>query len=110
MKPVEKKLWLSLVILALLSPIGVIMPKLFKAGDAWGEWDSETIVKMIGYVPGEMKRLAGLWHAPIPDYSFGIGETSLTIQIVSYVGSAVIGILLTYMLIWFFSKLLLKKK
>lgn len=110
MKPIEKKMWGSLLILAILSPIGIILPKLFKSGDAWGEWDPETIAKMIGYVPEGLKRLAGLWHPLIPDYSFGGEEASLTIQIISYVGSAAIGILLTFVFIWIFSRLLLKKK
>lgn len=32
------KLWLFIVILIILVPIGLILPAYFKAGPAWGEW------------------------------------------------------------------------
>ena len=65
-----KKMLLGLVVLALLSPVGVILPDMFKAGSAWGEWGPDEIGKMVGYVPQGMKNLADLWQAPMPDYSF----------------------------------------
>ena len=42
-----KKLWIGIVILTLLSPLGLIIPALFGAGGAWGEWGLEEIKKLI---------------------------------------------------------------
>lgn len=55
----QKKLWIGLIILALLTPLGIILPEKFKAGGAWGEWGPEALEKLIGYVP------AGLRNWPI---------------------------------------------
>ena len=32
------KLWIFIGILAVLAPIGIILPAYFKSGPAWGEW------------------------------------------------------------------------
>ena len=73
----QKKLWIGLLILSLLTPLGIILPEKFKAGGAWGEWGPEELEKLIGYVPKGLKRLADLWKAPVPDYNFG-GEGAST--------------------------------
>ncbi|MGD0919371.1 MAG: hypothetical protein ABSB22_23255 [Thermodesulfobacteriota bacterium] len=57
MKTFQKRLWIGLFILALLTPLGVILPEKFNAGDAWGEWGPETLEKLLGYVPDGLKRL-----------------------------------------------------
>jgi hypothetical protein len=31
----QKKLWIGLAIMALLTPLGIYLPKKFNAGDAW---------------------------------------------------------------------------
>ena len=36
-----KKMLLGLVVLALLSPVGIIIPDKVKAGSAWGEWGTD---------------------------------------------------------------------
>jgi cobalt/nickel transport protein len=51
MSAFQKKLLVILAIVALLSPIGIILPEKFKAGDAWGEWSAETIHKLVGFIP-----------------------------------------------------------
>lgn len=74
------KLWIAIVILALLSPLGLILPEVFKAGDAWGEW---------GLFPG-------IWNAPMPDYAFkGREQGGLAGLSLGYIVSAVIGIVVT---------------
>lgn len=90
----DKRLLLFLFILAILSPLGIILPEVLKAGDAWGEWGIDTIKEMLGFIPEGMKRLSDLWRAPIPDYNLGGEDASLTVQILSYVFSAILGILL----------------
>ena len=87
-----KKMLLGLVVLALLSPVGVILPDMFKAGSAWGEWDTNEIQKMVGFVPQGMQKVADLWKAPMPDYSFkGWEEKGLGMQSLAYVISAAVG-------------------
>ncbi|OGW58658.1 MAG: cobalamin biosynthesis protein [Nitrospirae bacterium RBG_16_43_8] len=66
----HKKLWIGIAILIILSPIGLILPELLKAGGAWGEWGADKIGKIAGYVPHGLKKLSELWKAPIPDYAF----------------------------------------
>lgn len=90
MKSFLKKTWLWLTVLALFSPLGIILPRLFNAEDAWGEWGTETLNRLLGYIPHGLQRTAELWKAPLPDYSLGtlthfFGETG------SYVASALIG-------------------
>lgn len=88
----KKKLWIGILILILISPAGIILPMVFNAGDAWGEWSTETIQELIGFVPEKLKANADLWKAPIPDYNLGNDESPLYSQLLSYVLSGIIGI------------------
>lgn len=108
MKAIEKKMWLILLVLAIISPLGIILPRLFKTGGAWGEWGPETIAKMIGYVPEDLRRMTDFWHAPITDYSVGGEQASLMYQGFYYVGSALLGIALTAALVWLIAKIVRK--
>lgn len=94
MTPFQKKLLFWLFIMALLSPLGIILPEKFNAGDAWGEWGAETIERLLGYVPEGLRKYIDLWKAPIADYSFGGEKATLTTQVISYIVSGVIGVLL----------------
>ena len=53
-----KKLWIGIGILVLLSPLGVIVPALFKAEGGWGEWGLDQIGKIAGFVPWGQSKLA----------------------------------------------------
>ena len=105
----HKKLWIGLFILALLTPLGVILPAKFNAGGAWGEWGPEELEKLIGYVPEGLKKLADLWKAPIPDYNFGGEGASLAVQVISYIVSGILGILTVAGVIYVISKLIVKR-
>ena len=104
----EKKLWIGLIILAFLTPIGVILPEKFKAGGAWGEWGPEELEKLIGYVPQGLKRWSDLWKAPVPDYNFGGEGASMTIQVISYIASGLIGVLAVGLLIYVISRVIVR--
>lgn len=39
--------WITLLVMALASPIGLYLPSLMKAGAAWGEWGLDEIRQMI---------------------------------------------------------------
>jgi hypothetical protein len=105
------KLWIGLGVLAILTPIGLYLPKKFKAGSAWGEWGAEEMHGLVGYVPHGLRKLGSLWNAPFRDYSFkgwenlGLGHLSL-----AYVVSAVLGIALCVGLALLLGRLLSKKE
>lgn len=101
------KLWLGILILALISPIGLLLPEYFKAGDAWGEWGADSFKAMVGYVPNGLEKLSGLWVAPLPDYAFaGWEEKGLSHLSIACVFSAVLGIAVTVLAATLIGKLL----
>ncbi len=106
----QKKLWIGLIIMAILSPIGIILPEKFNAGDAWGEWGTDTIEKLLGYVPEGLKRLSDIWKAPIPDYNLGGENASFGVQAVSYVISGILGIAFVGGAVYLISRLLIRAK
>lgn len=104
-----KKFWIAIGVLALLSPLGVIIPALFGAGGAWGEWGLDAIEKVLGYVPEGMKRLAHTWKSPMPDYSVPGQGQGLAHKSVGYILTAIIGIALTAGLAYLLAKVLSRK-
>lgn len=108
MKSLEKKLWFSLIIMMSLTPLGILLPKLFKAGDAWGEWAPETLKEMLGFIPRELMRMSELWKAPLPDYSIAGGQPSLVLEIIGYVFSGFIGIVLVGITVYLVMRLTMK--
>ncbi len=110
MKKFEKKLWLGLFIMVLLSPLGIILPEKFGAEDAWGEWGLDALEKLLGYVPEGLKKTADIWTAPIPDYNFGGDGAWLTAKILSYIVSGIIGIILASVVMIIISKFLFKNE
>ena len=104
----QKKLWIGLLIMAFLTPFGVYFPAKFKAGGAWGEWGTEELEKILGYVPAGLKKLADFWKAPVPDYNFGGETAALSTQVVSYIISAMIGIAVAAVLIYAITKFLFR--
>jgi hypothetical protein len=105
----QKKLLVILIVLAVLSPLGIYLPARFNAGDAWGEWSTETIEKLVGFVPEKLKETADLWKAPIPDYNLGNEKSTFAAQALSYILSGAIGIVLCILVLYGLSKLLVKK-
>jgi cobalt/nickel transport system permease protein len=69
-----RRLWYGMGGLALLTPLGLVLPSLFNAGDAWGEWSPAELAARIGFLPKGMGRLASVWRAPLADYALGGGE------------------------------------
>ena len=104
-----KKLWLGIGILALLSPMGIIIPKWFGAGGAWGEWGLDEIAKEAGFIPEGMKRIAEIWKAPLPDYALPVENKGLAVESFGYVLSAIIGVALIVGVMYIITKLLGRK-
>jgi hypothetical protein len=85
--------WIALLLLAVLTPVGLYLPRLMKAGSAWGEWGIGEVKKMIGYTPAGMEKEAGRWKAPLPEYALpGEGNAPLSRRSLSQVLSAIVGI------------------
>ncbi len=88
----QKKLWIGLLLMALLTPLGILLPERFNAEGAWGEWGIDKLEKLLGFVPEGLKKLADIWKAPILDYNFGGEGASNTVQVISYIASGFLGI------------------
>ncbi|MBL7669732.1 MAG: hypothetical protein JNM39_04545 [Bdellovibrionaceae bacterium] len=90
------RLWTILFLLAILSPLGLMVPEYFGAGGAWGEDSPSGVQKIVGFLPAKMTELAEIWQAPLPDYSLpGTTETTpLASKSWDYFLSAVLGPLL----------------
>jgi hypothetical protein len=105
------KLWIGVAALILLCPLGLIIPAKFGAGSAWGEWSSEEIKKLVGYVPSGVSRLGELWKAPMPDYAFK-GQEGAPIHTlsVSYIISGVVGVIIVTLIAILLGKALAKRE
>jgi len=89
----HRRLWAVLIVLALVSPVGLYLPKVMKAGSAWGEWGVGEIKQMIGYAPAGMEKKAEIWKAPIRDYTLPGREQALLSHLSFwYILSAFVGI------------------
>ena len=105
------KLCIGIGILALLSPLGLLLPEHFKAGTAWGEWGADEIKTLTGYIPEKLGKLSGLWKAPMPDYAVkGWKHKGMAHISFSYIISAVAGIGITAALVYILGKILAKKE
>jgi len=104
------KLWIGIVLLIAFSPLGLILPEHFKAGSAWGEWGADGMQKLVGYIPKGLAKLSSLWNAPMPDYAFnGWGEKGLPQLSFAYIISALLGIIIIVITVWFIGRILAKK-
>jgi hypothetical protein len=107
--PGTKKLWWGILILILISPLGLILPEVFKSGPAWGEWGADEIGKMVGFIPEGFKKITDLWRAPVPDYNLsswegkGLARSSLGYIVSGGIGVGVI-VLVTFLLGKFLGK------
>jgi len=110
MTSLQKKLWLGLFIMAGLTPLGLILPELFNAGDAWGEWGTETLEKLIGYIPEGLKKMAEIWKAPFPDYNISGEEESLAKRAIFYIISGIIGLAMVGGVVYLISKIGIKNE
>jgi cobalt/nickel transport system permease protein len=89
-----QRLRFGLGVLALLSPLGVILPLLGGAKSGWGEWSAAELTRLTGFVPAGMKRLGEFWQAPLPDYAFAGPGAGVVTACLAYLLSAALGIAL----------------
>jgi len=109
MNKLQKKILVFLIILTLLTPVGILLPMFFNAGDAWGEWSAETVKNMIGYVPQGLAKYTDSYKAPLPDYSANSGDPSVIHQSGYYILSGVFGVIIILIVMFIISKIIVKK-
>jgi hypothetical protein len=80
----RRKLFLGLLALGLLTPLGIVLPKIFHAEGAWGEWDPEHLRGVLGYMPERFMKSAHIWHAPFADYGLSKDGACLASQLFWY--------------------------
>ena len=103
------KLWILIIILIALSPIGILAPEWLKAGAAWGEWSAGEIKELVGYIPQGFERLSELWKAPMPDYEFkGSEDRPLRAKSAAYILSGVIGVFVVVIVVYAAGKIITK--
>ena len=104
----QKKILIILLLLCLITPIGILLPAYFNAGDAWGEWSSQTLKDLIGYVPQGLAKYSDVWKAPLTDYTINGRDTSVVHQSGYYIVSGIIGATVTYAVMLLISRLIVR--
>ncbi|MFH2144182.1 MAG: PDGLE domain-containing protein [Bacteroidota bacterium] len=110
MTKLQKKILFILMGLCIITPIGIFLPIFFDAGDAWGEWSAETINDLIGYMPSGLEKYSEVWSAPISDYTMNSVDNSVVHQSGYYIVSGIIGATLTYVVMLFISRLIIRNE
>ena len=110
------QLWLALVVLVLLTPLGILA-----VGQAWGEWRVEDFLSPaarqriaaisqhelpISSAPSGLQHFAGVWKAPLTGYS----PSFVSSVSAGYLLSAVAGVAFTLLLTMAAARLLLRSK
>jgi hypothetical protein len=96
-----KKLWLGLLALMLLSPLGLLA-----TGTAFGEWGTEELLLQVGFIPAGLEKFADVWqHVVLPDYSLPGLQTGFVQSAAGYIFSAIIGMALVVLVISVFYRM-----
>ncbi len=106
----QKRILVILIVLCLLTPAGVLLPMLFNAGDAWGEWSAQTIKDLTGYVPQGLAKYTEVWKAPVTGYTLSTGDKSVVHQSGFYIVSGIIGATLTYIIMLIISRIIVRNE
>lgn len=108
MNKLKKKIIIVLAILVIIAPTGILLPMVFNANDAWGEWSAETMKNLIGYVPEGLQKYSKAYKAPMHDYSLNPNDPSTTHQSLYYILSGIAGVVATFGVTFLISKLIIK--
>ncbi len=104
----QKKILVTLLLLCLITPAGILAPMFFNAGDAWGEWSADTVKDLVGYVPQGLARYSDVWKAPLPDYTINARDSSVVHQSGYYIVAGILGATVTYVVMLLISKLIVR--
>jgi cobalt/nickel transport protein len=104
----QKKILILLLALCLITPVGILLPSFFNAGDAWGEWSATTMKDLVGYVPKGLAKYSDMWRSPLPDYTINGKDTSAVHQSGFYIVSGIFGATVTYVLMIVISRFIVR--
>jgi cobalt/nickel transport system permease protein len=94
-RPLLPRVLTTLLVLALLTPLGIVLPALFHSGGAWGEWTPRELATMVGYLPRGMANFPHFWRAPLPGYALPGQQASPLIYALSgLIGMAALGLVI----------------
>lgn len=96
-------LWIGIIILCILVPLGLLA-----SGTAWGEWGSEQLKSMLGYIPEGLEKLEHFWSALLADYEFS-GSHGPAGTALGYIASAFIGVGVVALITFILGKLISSK-
>lgn len=82
-RPGISPLWVVLIALAALAPLGLIA-----SAEVWGEWPGSEFTRLIGYVPEGMLGFENLWGGLLRDYGIDGINPSIGYIISAFLGSA----------------------
>jgi len=108
MDKLQKKILFILLILCIITPIGILLPMVFDAGDAWGEWSAQTLNDMIGYVPQGLAKYSDVWNAPLTDYTMNSQDSSMVHQSGYYIVSGIFGATVSYVVMLVISRIIIR--
>ena len=108
MNKLQKRILISLLLLCIITPFGILLPMFFNAGDAWGEWSAQTVGDLVGYVPEGLAKYSDVWKAPLPDYTANSEDTSIVHQSGYYIVSGIIGATVAYAVTLLISRLIVR--
>jgi len=90
----KSKIFKILAVMVALVPLGLLTQN-----PAWGEWESEYYIKVLGYIPKGIANAKGL-KAILPDYSMEGGN-----EVLWYYISAFVGIVLIFTIFYALAKI-----
>ena len=96
-----KRYWVGLVVLAILTPLGSLAE-----GTAWGEWGTDELKGVFGYIPQGITQASSWWTGIFPDYSMRFLGGGVIADKAGYFLSAVFGSVLIYIAMFLYGKLL----
>jgi len=110
------RLALALGALVLLTPLGLYVPALVKAGGAWGEWGPKELPAKLAEhglparTPIHLAQLSAIWKAPLPDYALpGLKTAPLWQLSLIYVACGLLAVLALSLLALGLQKLFSRK-
>ncbi len=104
----QKRILIFLMVLCIATPLGILLPAYFNAGDAWGEWSAQTMKELVGYVPQGLARYSEAAHSPLSDYTVNAADKSVVHQSGYYIVCGVLGATITYLVMLLISRLIIR--
>ncbi len=97
-----KMLWIALVLMVILCPLGLVA-----TGTAFGEWGIDQLEEEAGFIPAGLEHYADFWeYSVLPDYGFPDAGEETSTAVAGYVFSAITGIVLVAGIMIIFGKAL----